>query len=285
MSVAMNAIFLPCSFWSAIRPPSSSFPGGFQPGHAPNAPGRIRTCDPRLRRPPLCPLSYRRSSRMVERAGRAISRRACRGARRVARRPELLDDEKPSCRSTTVSSVGSSWPGATMKRADCCARRRSPRAERTGGRRTSRPRTRRRTRSRSPPKRGRRRGSPRLPLGRALRCERPALPRTSHEVYTQPGLRADRLRQRSLSDVGDRGQQHRQPDSGTRTSAVRASNDRIASRAEALRFTSRVPLLCECEDPGCRAIVARLTRRLPPHCGGRRRSSVIGTSAAVSMSA
>jgi hypothetical protein len=33
---------------------------------APNAPGRIRTCDPRLRRPPLCPLSYRRSLRMVE---------------------------------------------------------------------------------------------------------------------------------------------------------------------------------------------------------------------------
>ena len=24
------------------------------------APGRIRTCDPRIRSPPLCPLSYRR---------------------------------------------------------------------------------------------------------------------------------------------------------------------------------------------------------------------------------
>jgi hypothetical protein len=47
-----------------------------------------------------------------------------------------------------------------------------------------------------------------------------------------------------------------QPDSGTRTEAVRESNDRIASRAVELRFTSRVPMLCECHDPGCRAIVA-----------------------------
>jgi hypothetical protein len=29
--------------------------------HFPSAPGRIRTCDPRIRSPPLCPLSYRRS--------------------------------------------------------------------------------------------------------------------------------------------------------------------------------------------------------------------------------
>ena len=46
-----------------------------------------------------------------------------------------------------------------------------------------------------------------------------------------------------------------QPDSGTRTEAVRASNDRIAQRALVLHFTSRVPMLCECHDPGCRAIV------------------------------
>jgi hypothetical protein len=46
-----------------------------------------------------------------------------------------------------------------------------------------------------------------------------------------------------------------QPDSGTRTEAVRASNDRIAARAAKLRFTARVPMLCECHDPGCRAIV------------------------------
>lgn len=46
-----------------------------------------------------------------------------------------------------------------------------------------------------------------------------------------------------------------QPDSGTRTEAVRASNDRIATRAAKLRFTARVPMLCECHDPGYRAIV------------------------------
>jgi hypothetical protein len=37
--------------------------------------------------------------------------------------------------------------------------------------------------------------------------------------------------------------------------AVRASNDRIAQRAEALHFASRVPMLCECGDPNCRALV------------------------------
>jgi hypothetical protein len=46
-----------------------------------------------------------------------------------------------------------------------------------------------------------------------------------------------------------------EPDYGTRTEAVRASNDRIAKRASALHFTSRVPMLCECHDAGCRAIV------------------------------
>ena len=40
-----------------------------------------------------------------------------------------------------------------------------------------------------------------------------------------------------------------------RTSAVRASNDHIAARAEALHFMSRVPLLCECDNPGCGALV------------------------------
>ena len=36
---------------------------------------------------------------------------------------------------------------------------------------------------------------------------------------------------------------------------MRASNDHIAARAEALHFMSRVPLLCECEDPECGALV------------------------------
>jgi len=57
-----------------------------------------------------------------------------------------------------------------------------------------------------------------------------------------------------MSAIEDSGQH---PDSltRTRTSAVRASNDHIAARAEALHFMSRVPLLCECEDPECGALV------------------------------
>ena len=41
----------------------------------------------------------------------------------------------------------------------------------------------------------------------------------------------------------------------SRSEEVRASNDRIAERAVRLRFVSRVPMLCECSDPGCRSIV------------------------------
>ena len=55
-----------------------------------------------------------------------------------------------------------------------------------------------------------------------------------------------------MSAIEDSGQH---PDFVTRTGAVRASNDHIASRAEALHFTSRVPLLCECEDPGCQELI------------------------------
>ena len=36
---------------------------------------------------------------------------------------------------------------------------------------------------------------------------------------------------------------------------ARAGNDRVADKAEQLRFLSRVPMLCECEDPNCRAVV------------------------------
>ena len=36
---------------------------------------------------------------------------------------------------------------------------------------------------------------------------------------------------------------------------ARAANDRIADKAEKLRFVSRVPMLCECSKPACRAIV------------------------------
>lgn len=36
---------------------------------------------------------------------------------------------------------------------------------------------------------------------------------------------------------------------------ARKANDRIATKAEQLRFVSRVPMLCECSTPGCRTIV------------------------------
>jgi hypothetical protein len=36
---------------------------------------------------------------------------------------------------------------------------------------------------------------------------------------------------------------------------ARKANDRIAAKAEQLRFVSRVPMLCECSAPACRTIV------------------------------
>ena len=42
---------------------------------------------------------------------------------------------------------------------------------------------------------------------------------------------------------------------GTRAVDARAANDRIAERAERLRFVSRVPMLCECSAPDCRRLV------------------------------
>jgi hypothetical protein len=36
---------------------------------------------------------------------------------------------------------------------------------------------------------------------------------------------------------------------------ARKANDRIAQKAEQLRFVSRVPMLCECSRPECRSIV------------------------------
>jgi hypothetical protein len=36
---------------------------------------------------------------------------------------------------------------------------------------------------------------------------------------------------------------------------ARTRNDRIARKAEQLRFVSRVPMLCECSASGCRTIV------------------------------
>jgi hypothetical protein len=42
---------------------------------------------------------------------------------------------------------------------------------------------------------------------------------------------------------------------GTRAMDARKANDRIAEKAEQLRFVSRVPMLCECSDRACRTIV------------------------------
>jgi hypothetical protein len=42
---------------------------------------------------------------------------------------------------------------------------------------------------------------------------------------------------------------------GARAMDARRANDRIADKAEQLRFVSRVPMLCECGEPACRAIV------------------------------
>ena len=36
---------------------------------------------------------------------------------------------------------------------------------------------------------------------------------------------------------------------------ARKANDRIAAKAEQLRFVSRVPMLCECSAPACRTVV------------------------------
>ena len=55
-----------------------------------------------------------------------------------------------------------------------------------------------------------------------------------------------------MSAIEDTGQH---PDFAMRTTTVRASNDHIATRAEALHFMSRVPFICECDDPRCRELV------------------------------
>jgi hypothetical protein len=42
---------------------------------------------------------------------------------------------------------------------------------------------------------------------------------------------------------------------GDRAMDARAANDRIADKAEQLRFHSRVPMMCECSDTDCRSLV------------------------------
>src|SRR6476619_3513429 len=42
---------------------------------------------------------------------------------------------------------------------------------------------------------------------------------------------------------------------GDRALDARAANDRIAEKAEELRFISRVPMMCECSASACRKLV------------------------------
>src|SRR5690349_15796547 len=42
---------------------------------------------------------------------------------------------------------------------------------------------------------------------------------------------------------------------GNRALDARAANDRIADKAEQLRFHSRVPMMCECSNTDCRELV------------------------------
>ncbi len=41
----------------------------------------------------------------------------------------------------------------------------------------------------------------------------------------------------------------------TRSNDAYEANERLAERAEALRFVSRVPMFCECADPTCQALI------------------------------
>ena len=42
---------------------------------------------------------------------------------------------------------------------------------------------------------------------------------------------------------------------GARAMDARQANDRIAEKAVRMRFVSRVPMICECTDLDCRAVV------------------------------
>jgi len=41
----------------------------------------------------------------------------------------------------------------------------------------------------------------------------------------------------------------------SRSQVIRRANEGIAAKAAALRFVSRVPMLCECGDPACHELV------------------------------
>jgi hypothetical protein len=56
---------------------------------------------------------------------------------------------------------------------------------------------------------------------------------------------------------------------GSRAMEARRANDRIADKAERLRFVSRVPMLCECSADDCRTILLDLDdyRKIRWSCG------------------
>jgi hypothetical protein len=56
-----------------------------------------------------------------------------------------------------------------------------------------------------------------------------------------------------------------------RSAQAREANERIAGRAEQLQFVSRVPLLCECSDPACDALVLIGLEEYRQATGGQRR--------------
>jgi hypothetical protein len=41
----------------------------------------------------------------------------------------------------------------------------------------------------------------------------------------------------------------------SRPESVRRSNEQIAAAAKRLQFVSRVPMRCECSDPGCNELI------------------------------
>jgi hypothetical protein len=43
---------------------------------------------------------------------------------------------------------------------------------------------------------------------------------------------------------------------GSKSAKIRASNEQVARQAEQHRLVSRVPLVCECDDPDCNTIVS-----------------------------
>jgi len=41
----------------------------------------------------------------------------------------------------------------------------------------------------------------------------------------------------------------------SRSQVVKDGNEGIAAKAVALHFVSRIPMLCECDDPACRELI------------------------------